>query len=311
MHTKTINDWIIYHEIGSLLQENLSLEEVSKAININLKKVKKYVAMNDTDLIKVGQLYFSLNELPYGYQAQVDFTSFIMHDERNKEKIVYFFAMMLSRSQMMFIRYSDVPFTVQAAIEAHEQAFEFFKGIPKEIVYNHSVSDSTGQKIQELLMTAGFKTYVFEQELIINFLIKSTFRRGWATRNVIDHVKDNFISGRVYCDIETLQNQSKDWLSHTDGGMPHTGKNITPLQDWAIEQPYLKSWCTVKILPSYILRTVHKNNTFFYNGKCYPVPNGTYRKKRSYVRIYLKEDALHVFDYMQDKFLSKYPIIWK
>jgi len=37
---------------------------------------------------------------------------------------------------MKYVRFSAIPFTSRTAIDAHEEAFKFFEGIPKEVVYD-------------------------------------------------------------------------------------------------------------------------------------------------------------------------------
>lgn len=80
--------------------------------------------------------YFVVEELPYGFQAQADFGQYVMRHSETKRKKVYFFVMMLSRSRMKFLRFSEIPFTTDTAIDAHEHAFAFFKGLPQEMVYD-------------------------------------------------------------------------------------------------------------------------------------------------------------------------------
>ncbi|MCF1714410.1 hypothetical protein L0U88_07200 [Flavihumibacter sp. RY-1] len=69
--------------------------------------------------------YFVVAELPYGQQAQADFGQYTLRSAENKRKTVHFFVMMLSRSRMKFLRFSDIPFTIRTAIAAHEDVFHF------------------------------------------------------------------------------------------------------------------------------------------------------------------------------------------
>lgn len=253
--------------------------------------------------------YFVVEELPYGFQAQADFGQFVMRHSETKRKKVYFFVMMLSRSRMKFLRFSEIPFTTDTAIDAHEHAFAFFKGLPQEMVYDQDRLFLIDERLGELLMTQNFKAYVFEQELGVHFCRKADPESKGKVENVVKYVKNNFLYGRVYYDIETLQSQALQWLERTGNGMPHTTTRKIPLQEWIIEQPYLKSWCPVKLLPDYVLRYLRKDNTFSYNGNFYSVPQGTYKKKESAVRVYLKGNELHVYDDSENKLLCKHILI--
>ena len=74
--------------------------------------------------------YFIVEELPYGKQAQVDFGQYNMRTSTGKRRKVYFFTMVLSRSRYKYVYFLDKPFTTQTAVQAHEQAFKFYGGIP-------------------------------------------------------------------------------------------------------------------------------------------------------------------------------------
>lgn len=306
MDKETANNWIVYHEIHRLLREDLSLEAIAEAFNMDLSTVKKYAELRETDIFRIDDQYFALEELPYGYQAMADFDVSFIRNEKTMRRKIYFFVMTLTRSQMLFLRFSEVPFTTDTVIDTHEQAFEFFKGIPKEVLYNQ---ESLHIHLTDTLMTPDFKTYAFEQEFRVQFCstVDTDCKRQIA--GISRFVKNIFLSGRIYQDIQTLQSQAEEWLNSIGNGMPFSFRQRLPIPEWLIEQNYLSSWCSVKLLPSYILRSVNKDNTFLYNGNFYPVPSGIYQKKGAFVRIYLKENELHVYDDMYNKFLCKYPVI--
>jgi transposase len=61
--------------------------------------------------------------------------------------------MMLARSRMKFVRFSEIPFTTKIAIDAHEDAFNFFGGITLEVVYDQDRLFLTEERMGELLVT--------------------------------------------------------------------------------------------------------------------------------------------------------------
>jgi len=78
-------------------------------------------------------------EIPYGYEAQVDFGERRVPVAGNNSKIkIYFFATVLSRSRYKYMYMSDTPFTAEKAIYAHELVFHFFGGIPEVVLYDHN-----------------------------------------------------------------------------------------------------------------------------------------------------------------------------
>jgi transposase len=258
-------------------------------------------------LEEASREYFVVEQLPYGQQAQADFGHYILRGTEDRRKRIHFFVMMLSRSRMKFVLFSDAPFTTSMTIDAHEEAFKFFSGMPREIVYDQDRLLLVEERMGELLLTREFKDYVFEQEFQLHFCKKADPQSKGKVENVVKYVKNNFLYGRLFYDLQTLQGQAMAWLQRTGNAMPHSTTRKIPLEEWQNEQPHLRKWVSVKILPSYILRTVRKDNTFAYLGNFYSVPQGTFRTKDTMVMIWLKEEELHVHD-KEGVFLCKHAI---
>jgi len=247
-------------------------------------------------LEEVGREYFVVEELPFGQQAQADFGQYMLRSTEDCRKRVHFFVMMLSRSRMKFVRFSDAPFTTRTAIDAHEEAFKFFRGITAEVVYDQDRLFLVDEHMGELLLTQEFKEYVFEQGFLLHFCRKADPQSKGKVENVVKYIKNNFLYARAYLDLETLQSQALAWLQRTGNGMPHATTKKIPLQEWEYEHVHLQPWVPVRILPSYVLRTVRKDNTFAYHGNFYSLPQGTFKTKETQVMIWLKGDELHVHD---------------
>lgn len=258
-------------------------------------------------LEETAREYFVVETLPYGQQAQADFGHYILRGTEDRRKRIHFFVMMLSRSRMKFLQFSEVPFTTRMTIDAHEEAFKFFRGIPIEVVYDQDRLLLVEERIGELLLTSEFKDYVFEQEFQLHFCRKADPQSKGKVENVVKYVKNNFLYARAWYDLPTLQGQAMAWLQRTGNAMPHSTTRKIPLEEWQNEQPHLRPWVTVKILPSYILRTLRKDNTFAYLGNFYSVPQGTFKSKDTMVMIWLREEELHVHD-KESGFLCKHAI---
>jgi len=257
-------------------------------------------------LEQASREYFAVEELAYGYQAQADFGQYLLRNAEGKRKKVYFFVMMLSRSRMKYVHFTDIPFTTRTAIDAHEEAFKFFEGIPQEVVYDQDRLFLIDENLGDLLLTQEFKNYVFEQTFRVHFCRKADPQSKGKVENVVKFVKNNFLYGRLFYDVQTLQSQVMGWLQRTGNGMAHTTIRKIPLEQWAIEKQYLAQWVTVKILPAFIMRFVRLDNTIAYAGNFYSVPQGTF-KKDAMVMLWLNNNELHIHD-DQQKFLCKHPL---
>ena len=74
---------------------------------------------------------------------------------------------------------------------------------------------------------------------IFIFCRKSDPQSKGKVENVVKFVKRNFLYGRIYHDLETLQAEVMGWLERTGNGMAHTTTRKIPLQEWGLEKPHL------------------------------------------------------------------------
>jgi transposase len=257
-------------------------------------------------LEKPGRDFFIVDQLPYGQQAQADFGQCYLRSKGQGRKKVHFFVMMLSRSRMKYVHFLDRPFTIPLAIAAHESAFKYFGGITKEVVYDQDRLFLVDENLGELLLTGEFGNYVFEQEFQVFFCRKADPQSKGKVENVVKYVKNNFLYGRWYYDLETLQSEALGWLLRTGNGMAHTTTQKVPLLEWETEKRHLTPWVSVKILPSYIMRLVRKDNTIALHGNFYSLPQGTYGKSLQ-VLVRIKDCELVIND-SNDEFICSHPI---
>ena len=283
--TAQVLDWLKEH------QADLPKVSIRTVYNFVMRIRQKYQIPLEESLRE----FFMVEPLPYGQQAQADFGQYLLVSAEKKRKKVYFFVMMLSRSRMKFVYFLDRPFSSSDAVDAHEAAFCFFEGIAGEVVYDQDRLFLVDERLGELLLTQVFKSYVSEQSFHVHFCRKADPQSKGKVENVVKFIKRNFLYGRIYHDLETLQAEAIAWLGRTGNGMPHTTTRKIPLQEWALEKPCLNTWIPISAQPSYLLYVVRKDHTVSFRGNFYSVPQGTY-KKGAQVRLALKGLELHIHD---------------
>jgi len=234
--------------------------------------------------------YFIVDELPQGKQAQVDFGEYNMRSTDGKRKKVYFFTMVLSYSRFKYVRFVDCPFTSALAIEAHERAFKFFEGIPKEIVYDQDKVFMNNENHGDLILVEQFQSYVTQQRFAIYFCRKADPETKGKVENVVKYVKQNFLYNRIYYDLETLNAETLAWLGRTANQMPHGTIKQVPYDLWFEEKDKLAPYVPVSLLldPEYILYIVRPDNSISYKSCFYSLPQGTYKKPCT--NVIVKED---------------------
>ena len=107
--------------------------------------------------------YQSVEEMPYGLQAQVDFGEYKLRSSNGKQLKVYFFTLVLSRSRFKYVWFTDKPFTTYLAIQGHDNAFSYIGGMPEEVVYDQDKVFISNENSGDIILTEQFRNYVKEQ----------------------------------------------------------------------------------------------------------------------------------------------------
>ena len=256
--------------------------------------------------IPVTRDFFPVQELDYGYQAQVDFGQYNMRMTNGKRKKVYFFAMVLSRSRMKYTWFIDHPFTSRQVVDAHEKAFEFFGGIPRVIVYDLDRTIVVDENLGKIILTALFREYTKARGFEYHFCRKADPQSKGKVENVIQYIKKNFLFNRPYQENETLNAQAIAWLYRTANHLAHNNTKIPPEEAFRVEKEYLSAYFPLIINnhPEMKKYTVRKNNVIAYKSNFYTLPEGTYTGPGSYALVRADQDKLCIYDKDQELICS-------
>lgn len=257
-------------------------------------------------LVPIFREYFPIEELPYGNQAQVDFGEYNMRTSTGKRKKVKFFAMVLSRSRMKYIWFLDKPFTAETVAQAHENAFNFFGGIPQTIVYDQDRTMVVDENLGDVILTSTFKQYTKSRSFKLHFCRKADPESKGKVENVVQYVKKNFLYNRLYTDIEMLNTEALAWLGRTANYLPHNYTKKCPVNEFIIEKKHLNPFIPMTIENKenkmYLIR---KDNTINYKSNFYTVPMGTYQGTETYVAVKKKEDMIEIYS-VNDEFICSH-----
>lgn len=235
--------------------------------------------------------YTQVAELPYGKQAQADFGEYNMTTDEGKRKKVYFLCVVLSRSRYKFVWFSEKPFTTLTAIAAHDKAFWYLEGIVFEMVYDQDTLMLADENIGDLILTEAFRKYADYRGFKLHFCRKADPESKGKIENVVRYVKYNFLRGRIFINIDTLNGQGMAWLSRTANAKVHSATHKIPYQEWLIEKESLRP-VTDSFKPESVLRSynVRKDNTISFRSNFYRVTVGTYKPPKTTVWVELTDD---------------------
>ncbi len=190
------------------------------------------------------------------------------------------------------------PFTTKTTIKAQEQAFEYFAGIPNKIIYDQDSVFISDENLGSYKLTKDFSSYCTSSDFKAVFCRKADPQSKGKIENVVKYIKQNFLRGRDFKDIETLNRQALDWLDRTGNGKKHQTTQLIPSQEFIEEQKHLlplKKKHSKQNEP-YKSYKVRKDNTICYKSNYYSLPLGTYKNQGTSVLIQLKEHQILVFD---------------
>jgi hypothetical protein len=247
---------------------------------------------------KLPRQYQKLAEPEYGEEAQVDFGSYRMQTPGSGRTKVYFFIMVLSRSRYKFVYCQCMPFTTQTANYAHELAFEYFGGVPRRILYDQDRVFVTDENLGDFLLTEEFMQFTSSHPFEAVFCRKADPESKGKVENVVKYVKNNFLKGRTFYDIDSLQAAALAWLQRTGNAKVHGTTRKVPADQWQMEKTYLLPYNSAPVrpfikLPEY---TVRKDNTILFRSNYYSLPLDTYQGPGTKVLLENKEGKMLLYD---------------
>lgn len=238
--------------------------------------------------------FAKLPEPDFGKEAQVDFGETWLQTKQGGRKKVYFLTMVLSRSRYKFVKFDDKPFTAKTSSEAHHLAFAYFQGVPKEIIYDQDSVFMHDENLGDYLLTKDFSSFCKTQDFKAVFCRKADPQSKGKVESVVKYVKQNFLRGRIFINIDLLNEQSLAWLKRTGNAKVHSVTKLVPAEQWEEEKNHLlpvKSKVENKKLKSYKVR---KDNTVCFKSNFYSLPLGTYKDKESNVILEILEEDLKI-----------------
>lgn len=219
-----------------------------------------------------------VEELPMGQQCQADFGEVNLRDTAGRRVKISFIAMVLSRSRYKYAWFVKGHFTTELAITGHDKGFEYFMGVPDEMVYDQDRVLLKDENHGDLILTDGFRAYAQEVGFNLHFCRKADPQSKGRVENLVKYVKRNFLYNRTFHNIETLNDEALAWLGRTANAMPHAFTRKEPVSVWHIERDFLRPYVPHLPAPAPLLdMTVRKDNTVSYKGNFYSLPLGSYR----------------------------------
>ena len=253
-----------------------------------------------------------LPDCEYGEQAQVDYGEKWLRTTSGHRVKIHIFAMVLSRSRYKFVYLQNVPFTAKTTAYAHHLAFKFYGGMPEKILYDQDRKLLIDENFGDYKMTEEMAKYAVEAGYEPVFAMPADPQTKGKVENAVGYVKNNFLRGRVYQNIELLNEQAIGWLSRTANAKPHAMTRLIPAEVFEEERKHLRPYTVTMEEPQADLRayTVRSDNTILYHSNTYDLPLGTYKGKGTKVLVSKDLDAnlLAIYDEKSNALITRHGI---
>ena len=303
MSAAQIYDWLI--------EEHGTLDFKDRALRLYINNLRDKYKIPKVPCVRQ---YEEVPEIKMGHQAQVDLGEIWLRKQGETKKKVYCFAMVLSHSRYKFLWWVDKPFTTISFIDAHNRAFEYFGGMPEEIVYDQDKILAVSENNGDIIYTEGFENYINTMKFNI-WLCRS---RDPESKGKIESVvkfakynfaKYNFAIHRTFIDIESFNDESLKWLKRTGNTKVHNTTKKVPAEVFALEKEHLKPIPQLFNNISNISLTyaVRKNNTILYKQNRYQLPKGTYAPGKE-VKLMISKGNMDILDKDTDKLIVSHHI---
>jgi transposase len=292
-HRELIKSWLIQYQditgaqVLDWLQERKLDGGVSEGTVRNfVKQLRKECGIPQ---VKYVRQYEAVDELPAGQQLQMDFGQITLRSISGRLATLYFATFVLAYSRHKYVEWLDRPFTTRDLINVHENAFEYYGGMPKEIVYDQDHLILVSENGGDLVLTKEFADYQKTRKFKIYMCRKADPETKGKVENVVKYVKRNFAKNRTFHNLEKLNEDCLAWLERTGNGKVHNTTKKIPAEVFVYEKqhlipvPHKINISTTKI----ITRVIRKDNTIVYQGNRYALPLGTYAPDR---RVVIKEE---------------------
>lgn len=272
---------------------------------VSEKTVYNYVMRirEEEDIPKHSEPVRQMQKLPevdYGEQAQVDWGEQWMIDSAGRRVKVWFFCMIMSRSRMRFVYFRNTPFTTKSTIYAHHLAFRFFGGMPRQVLYDQDRKMLVRENFGDYLQTEEFARYVAAAGYEAVYAMAADPQTKGKVENLVKYVKINFLRGRTYTGIDSLNDQGIGWLARTANAKAHATTKLIPAEVFEEEKKHLAPYALTVDEPEMEARpyTVRSDNTILYRSNTYSLPLGTYDGKGTKALVVMNADAdeLEIYD---------------
>ncbi|HEU4388123.1 MAG TPA: IS21 family transposase [Blastocatellia bacterium] len=207
-------------------------------------------------------------ETPPGRQAQADWAYCGRFSDAAGGTIpIYAFVIVLGFSRFMYVEFTT-SMKVETLIACHLGAFSYFGGWPETLLFDNMKQVKLGPNEWNPLFLDFANHYGIVPK---THRVRRPRTKGKVER-MVDYVKDNFLNGRVFADLDELNQQCRQWLDQTANARVHSTTGARPTDLLLQENLTAVSQAPEYRLSQKSLRQVDREGFVSYQRSRYSVP---------------------------------------
>ena len=287
-------------QVRDWLCERYQVDAAERTVRRFVSNLRKKHGISKATLPR--RSYEAVEELPKGYQLQLDFGEKNVRDAYSARFIkLYFVVFTLSYSRYKWGIFRSHPFKSEDLVSALHGCFYYFGGMPRELVYDQDSIMVVSENSGDIIHTQAFSSFLSETKIGTRVCRRSDPETKGLIEATVKFVKGNFIENRVYMGISTWNESFEEWLDRTGNGRTHWTTKRKPCEMFKEEQEHLLPLYgdAPRISMESIERAVRQDNTILYLSNRYSVPLGTYGRLKT-VSLIVHEGELEIIDQVGD-----------
>jgi len=176
-----------------------------------------------------------------GKQLQADPGEMKVSGIWGEEIKIYFIAFYLSYSKKGFVYYQYSPIKTRDFIRAHLACFEYLGFIPSQIVYDQTKLVAISEKYREVIYNKKFIQFLTGLEISPYVCEGYDPQSKGCVERFVQEIKEDFLYGERFVDIDDIRLRSLDWLSARDERI-HSTTGKKPAELFIVEQELMRSY---------------------------------------------------------------------
>lgn len=206
-----------------------------------------------------------------GLQAQVDWAELAHIEIDGVQRKLYCFTMILGYSRM---RYAELTLSTDTAtlIKCHLNAFEYYGGCPREILYDNMKQVVIRKALQsrDNVWNPLFKDFYEYTGFVPRLCRPRRPQTKGKVENTVKYVKGGFFNGRQFNSLRDIETGLKEWLHRVNFERVHGTTHCIPGERW--KQEDLNQITVPYRVVVKETRKISRESMVSYRGNLYSVP---------------------------------------